>query len=90
MNTDIRTLGIQMAKTFKSIGNMVSSMLREKEIDIHLEQLFVLETLYHGDSMIQQELADKLRKDKSTILRLIDSLERKQYVVRVPDEEDRR
>lgn len=90
MSLDKAELGIRMAKTFKRMGSYIGNSIREREIDIHMEQLIILEILYNEGSMIQQELADRLKKDKSTILRAVDALEKKQYVVRVPDVKDRR
>lgn len=43
-----------------------------------------------GNDVIQKNMVDRMRKDKSTILRLIDSLERKKMVRRVVDANDRR
>jgi MarR family transcriptional regulator for hemolysin len=42
------------------------------------------------EEVIQKDMADLIGKDKSTILRLIDSLESKELVRRVADTKDRR
>jgi len=42
------------------------------------------------ETCVQQDLANMMGKDKSAILRLIDSLEEKKLVVRVVDSTDRR
>lgn len=88
--TNKRELGLRMADTFKSLGNQVAMAIRNEQIGLGMEQLIVMETLYNAEMMIQQELADKLGKDKSNILRIIDALEKKKCVVRIPDETDRR
>jgi len=43
-----------------------------------------------GEKYVQQDLANLLGKDKSSILRLVNSLEEKKLVVRVVDVTDRR
>jgi MarR family transcriptional regulator, transcriptional regulator for hemolysin len=42
------------------------------------------------ETCVQQDLANMMGKDKSAILRLIDSLEEKRLVIRVVDSTDRR
>ncbi len=43
-----------------------------------------------AEEVIQKDMADMMGKDKSAILRLIDSLEEKELVKRVADSKDRR
>jgi MarR family transcriptional regulator, transcriptional regulator for hemolysin len=43
-----------------------------------------------NETCVQQDLANMMGKDKSAILRLIDSLEEKKLVIRVVDSTDRR
>ncbi|NVN93965.1 MAG: MarR family transcriptional regulator [Bacteroidetes bacterium] len=42
------------------------------------------------EDVIQKDMADCLGKDKSSVLRLIDSLEKKDLIRRVVDKKDRR
>jgi len=58
--------------------------------DISVAQCYALETLVKQGALRLQSLADEMYLDKSTTSRVIDSLERKGYVVRLTDEEDRR
>lgn len=58
--------------------------------DISVAQCYALETLIKQGSMRLQSLADEMYLDKSSTSRVIDSLERKGYVIRLADEEDRR
>ena len=87
---DQLTLGSKMAKVFKTLGGKLSSSMNSEKLDISLEQYVVLEALHNQKSMILQEMSDYLKKDKSTLLRVIDALESKKFVVRIPDSEDRR
>jgi len=54
------------------------------------EQAFLLYKLYMNDGQSQRQLADKILNDYPNITRLIDKLEKKGYVRREVDENDRR
>jgi len=49
-----------------------------------------MDTLWDEGTMSQQEIADIILKDKNSVTKLIDALERKGLVVRVVGENDRR
>ncbi len=61
-----------------------------ESIDISTEQWSVLSCLWEKDKVTQQTLCDLTRKDKPSMTRLIDKLERNDFVVRVSDASDRR
>ena len=55
------------------------------------EQFGLLYALSREDEeVIQQKMAEKLGKDKSAVLRIIDTLESKELVRRIPSQNDRR
>ncbi|MAX79814.1 MAG: hypothetical protein CL843_06540 [Crocinitomicaceae bacterium] len=83
-------LGLDLTITLRAIGSRIIKEIRNQGIELPGEQIHVLEVLATNKSLIQQELSDLLHKDKSAVLRIIDSLEKKGLVVRVPDETDRR
>ncbi|UXI70556.1 MarR family winged helix-turn-helix transcriptional regulator [Tahibacter amnicola] len=58
--------------------------------DISVTQCYALEALVEKGPMRSLALADQLMLDKSTTTRVIDALERKGYVERLPDETDAR
>ncbi|HEY0510923.1 MAG TPA: MarR family transcriptional regulator [Thermoanaerobaculia bacterium] len=58
--------------------------------DISVSQCYALEGLVRRDSMTLNDLAAYLYLDKSTASRIVDALERKGYVVRLPHPTDRR
>lgn len=58
--------------------------------DISVTQCYALESLLARGPMQLNELATELFLDKSTTSRVIDALERKQYVERIPKADDRR
>jgi len=64
---------------------------QQMEVKITTEQFGLLQAISEKDEeVIQKDMADMMGKDKSAILRLIDSLEEKELVKRVADSKDRR
>ena len=64
--------------------------LQENKIDITPEQFLVLDILWEKQSLSQQNIADIIQKDKNSVTKIIDSLEKKQLARRVMDQRDRR
>ncbi|TEA79309.1 MarR family winged helix-turn-helix transcriptional regulator [Allopusillimonas ginsengisoli] len=58
--------------------------------DVSVTQCYALEMLVKQGSMRLQSLAERMYLDKSTASRVVNALERKEYVVRVEDDDDRR
>ena len=59
-------------------------------MEITPEQWTVLLYLWEKDGVTQQELCNATFKDKPSMTRLIDNMERQHLVIRVPDKRDRR
>lgn len=68
----------------------LNKMLRENGLDISTEQWFMLFRLYEKSPLAQNELADKELNDHPNITRMIDALEKRKWVQRDPDPDDRR
>ena len=64
--------------------------LQENGINITPEQYLVLDILWEKQSLSQQNIADIIQKDKNSVTKIIDSLEKKNLVKRVVDKKDRR
>ena len=64
--------------------------LQENGINITPEQYLVLDILWEQQSLSQQNIADIIQKDKNSVTKIIDSLEKKNLVRRVVDKKDRR
>lgn len=64
--------------------------LQENGINITPEQYLVLDILWDKQSLSQQNIADIIQKDKNSVTKIIDSLEKKDLVRRVMDKNDRR
>jgi len=81
------------------VGRMMHEMFRvlrkrsteTSDVKLTGEQFGILHVINLKNEMcVQQDLANMMGKDKSAILRLIDSLQDKKLVVRVVDSTDRR
>ncbi|NSL86518.1 MarR family winged helix-turn-helix transcriptional regulator [Chitinophaga solisilvae] len=63
----------------------------QEKIEISVDMYFILRYLWgERDGCRQQELADKTDKDKASLTKLLDNLEKKNLVKRAADEADRR
>jgi DNA-binding MarR family transcriptional regulator len=86
----VKPVGYILAKTFKSLKNCMVSEFKNREAELTFEQFVILNLLDLKDNVIQQDLANHMQKDKSIIVRQIDCLIEKKYVVRIPNKEDKR
>ena len=68
----------------------LSLFFQKHGYDITPEQFLVLDALWDFGVQSQQEIADKLMKDKNSVTKLIDALEKKGYVKREAYKQDRR
>lgn len=83
-----RMVGRMMHEMFKAFKKRIGE---HAEIKITMEQFGLLYLINSEEfEVIQQDLANEMGKDKSSILRIIDSLEDKDLVRRVVDTNDRR
>ena len=64
--------------------------LQENGINITPEQYLVMDILWEKSSISQQNIADIIQKDKNSVTKIIDSLDKKNLVIRVVDKNDRR
>ena len=73
-----------------AINRKLQRGFRKLSIDITPEQWTVLYYLWSRDGVTQQELCNVTFKDKPSMTRLIDNLEKQQLVIRTPGVKDRR
>lgn len=84
------TLGCKMGFAVKGILRMLRHKFNEQNIDLTLEQYFMLNILDNEEGLILQELADIVDRDKSAVLRLINGLEENHFIARSTDPDDKR
>ncbi len=83
-------IGFFIGRTHRTMLNDLQQRLINKALDITPEQGILLMQLGIEEGVSQQEIANRIFKDKSSVKRLIDSMERKSLLVRVEDKNDRR
>ena len=90
-NFDIQLIfAILNGKVSAAINRKLSRNFRLNDMEITPEQWTVLLYLWEKDGVTQQELCNATFKDKPSMTRLIDNMERQHLVVRIADKRDRR
>lgn len=64
--------------------------LSRNDINLTPEQYLVMDILWDAETLSQQAIADIIHKDKNSVTKFIDSLERKGLVYRAMNKKDRR
>jgi DNA-binding MarR family transcriptional regulator len=77
-----------MAST--AVARRLQKNFRNAGLEITIEQWSVLYHLWKEDKLSQQELCNRTFRDKPSITRLIDNLEKLKLVKRIPSPTDRR
>ena len=77
-------------KASTAIARRLQKKFNNAGVSLTIEQWSVLYHLWKADGMSQQELCNATFRDKPSITRLVDNLEKLNLVKRVPDEKDRR
>jgi DNA-binding MarR family transcriptional regulator len=77
-------------KASTAIARRLQRKFNQAELNLTIEQWSVLYHLWKKDGMSQQELCNATFRDKPSITRLVDNLEKLELVKRVPSEADRR
>jgi DNA-binding MarR family transcriptional regulator len=77
-----------MAST--AVARKLQKSFRNAGVDITIEQWTVLYHLWKEDCLSQQELCNRTYRDKPSITRLIDNLERQKLLKRASHKNDRR
>ena len=77
-----------MAST--AVARRLQKNFRNAGLEITIEQWSILYHLWKEDCLSQQELCNRTFRDKPSITRLIDNLEKQKLVKRVASKQDRR
>lgn len=79
-----------VGRTSRAIIKRLTKKFADAGFDVSYEQWSILVHLYRKDGQTQQELSNVSVKDKAAITRLLNVLEKKNIVLRVPDRTDKR
>ncbi len=81
---------VELHLTACKLKQFIASKLKEKDVPLTPEQFMLIDLLWNQGSMSQQQLADQLHKDKNSVTKLVDAIERKGFMVRQQNSRDRR
>jgi DNA-binding MarR family transcriptional regulator len=83
-------VSLNIALTLKAIEHAFKRSISGLNINLPSEAFGILMIAYFQKDVIQQDIADMAKKDKSVVLKQIDVLEAKGLVQRQADTQDRR
>jgi DNA-binding MarR family transcriptional regulator len=84
------SIGYVCTATARELSRAATKAFHQAGYALSFEQWTLLVSLWNKDGQCQHELASCQGKDRPTITRLVDKLERNNLVLRVPSKSDRR
>jgi len=87
---EVKPLGYILGLSLRVFLNQVAIECKIREIELTFEQFVMLRMIDSNSNLIQQDIANHLQKDKSLIVRQMNGLIEKQYVLRLTNSEDKR
>ncbi len=84
------SLGYILGRAARTLGAYINRRFDALGIEITCEQWSILVSLWQQDGQTQQEIASQTCKDKTSMTRLIDTMERHGMVKRTANAKDRR
>ena len=85
-----KEIAVELNLTACKLKQFIAVNLRQMDVPLTPEQFILIDLLWNQGSMSQQQLADQMQKDKNSVTKLVDALERKGFVVREQNRQDRR
>lgn len=79
-----------IAKIALHIKAELNNAFQESGVNITSEQWGVLKCLWQEEGISQSELAEKVNKDKASVTRILDIMQKNKLIKRCDDERDRR
>ena len=84
------SLGFIIVKAGRLIENKLKSNFEKEGISVTPQQWSVLTVLWNEDGISQQKLADSFSKDKTSITRLLNNMEKNELILRKQNSHDMR
>lgn len=85
-----KEIAVELNLTGCKLKQYIAARLRQMNVPLTPEQFMLIDLLWNQGEMSQQQLADQLQKDKNSVTKLVDAIERKGFVVRQQNQQDRR
>lgn len=80
----------QISETQKLIHDVISQIFNEANFGVTVEQFAILALLWYEEGINQQDIATGLKRDKTTIARVVENMVKNGLVTKVSDSTDRR
>jgi DNA-binding MarR family transcriptional regulator len=87
---DLESLGCLIFRVNRLMVNLLGRRFKDAGHDITVEQFQILLHLWEQDGLLQSGLAMCTQKDKASLARTLDIMERKNLIVRIIADSDRR
>ena len=85
-----KEIAVELNLTGCKLKQFIAAKLRQMDVPLTPEQFMLIDLLWNHGEMTQQQLADLMQKDKNSVTKLVDAIERKGFVVRRQNRNDRR
>ena len=85
-----KEVAVELNLTGCKLKQFIASKLRQENVPLTPEQFLLIDLLWNQGPMSQQQLADQMQKDKNSVTKLVDAIERKGFVNRQQNASDRR
>ena len=85
-----KELTVELHLTGCRLKQYIATMLRKMDVPLTPEQFMLIDLLWNQGEMSQQQLADLMQKDKNSVTKLVDAIEKKGFVTRRQNAQDRR
>ena len=85
-----KEVAVELNLTGCKLKQFIAAKLRQKNVPLTPEQFLLIDLLWNQGPMSQQQLADQMQKDKNSVTKLVDAIERKGFVYRQQNASDRR
>ena len=85
-----KEIAVELNLTGCKLKQYIAAMLRKQDVPLTPEQFLLIDLLWNQGEMSQQQLADRMQKDKNSVTKLVDAIERKGFVIRQQSSSDRR
>lgn len=84
------SIGYLAGKLKREVSRYITRQLHELGSEITAEQLWLLLLLSQEETHNQQDIADLFSKDKTSIARMLQTMEKAGWIERVPKQDDKR
>ena len=85
-----KEVAVELNLTGCKLKQFIAAKLRQENVPLTPEQFLLIDLLWNQGAMTQQQLADQMHKDKNSVTKLVDAIERKGFVNRQQNASDRR